>query len=1022
MMGISTGWRTRIAAGSIAAFALLALASVSEAQYFGRNKVQYDRFEFKVLATEHFDIYYYPEEAEAAATVGRMAERWHARLSRVLSHTLTGRQPIILYASHPHFEQTNVIEGELGEGTGGVTESAKRRVVLPMAASLADTDHVLGHELVHAFQYDILGRNAGAMPLWFIEGMAEYLSLGPRNVQTAMWLRDAAIQDRLPDLDQLDDPRYFPYRFGHAFWAYTAGRWGDDIAGRMLQAVSPAQTGEAMPGGADAIGLVEAATGRDKDQFSQEWHEAIRETYGVAPAPKADAKAPLPETPIIGERTGHGGVNVGPALSPDGRKIAFLSARELLSIDLYLADAATGKIIRKLISTAADPHFESLQFLASAGAWASDNRRLAIGTVRGGRPVLAILDTDRGTTLEEIKFDEIGEVFQPTWSPDGKAIAFSGQAGGVTDLFVYDLEARQLRRLTKDAFADLQPAWSPDGRQLAFVTERFGTDLTTLAFKGFALATIDLADGRIARVNSGVTGNDSNPQWAADGSALFFLSDAGGRSNAYRLDIASGRATAITSAVTGVAGITPLSPALSVSAKGDLAAVTMFRDSGYEIHIIPPRPAPPLTGPAAQLEDAALLPPTTRASQLVAQQLASPAGLPAQTAAPEEKEYSPGLELVAVGQQLGVATNSAFGTYVSGGIAFQFSDMLGNHLLSTGFSVQGGVKDIAASASYLNRTRRWNWGVFGERVPLLSGTIQQGFTDIDGQTVFVEQTVLFRETYLQAGALTAYPFSRTSRVEFSGAMRHIGFDYEVEERYFDPFTGEFLGEEKRDIPTLDGIKLFDTAAALVRDTSTFGPTGPLLGQRARLEVAPTFGDLRFTSVSADFRQYAMPVRPVTLAARVLHAGRYGAGGEDDRLSPLFLGYSTLVRGYDVNSFEASECTLAPDGSCPEFDRLLGSRVLVVNLEARAPAVGLFKGRLDYGPLPVELFTFFDAGVAWTRTERPEFAGGAREWVTSAGVGARVNLFGYIVTEFNLAKPLNRRGQGWKFVFNLRQGF
>jgi len=1023
MMGISTARLARIGLGLLAAIGLLATASLAEAQYFGRNKVQYDRFEFRVLATEHFDIYYYPEEAEAAATVGRMAERWHTRLSRILGHTLTGRQPVILYASHPHFEQTNVIEGELGEGTGGVTESGKRRVVLPMAASLADTDHVLGHELVHAFQYDMLGRNAGAMPLWFIEGMAEYLSLGPRSVQTAMWLRDAAIQDRLPDLDELDDPRYFPYRFGHAFWAYTAGRWGDDIVGRMLKAISPVQTGEAMPGTVDAIGLVEAATSRDKDQFSQEWHEAIRETYGVAPAPKTEGKAPLPETPLIGERTGHGSVNVGPSLSPDGKKIAFLSAREMLSIDLYLADASTGKIIRKLISTASDPHFESLQFLASAGAWASDNRRLAIGTVRGGRPVLAILDTDRGSTIEEIKFEEIGEVFQPTWAPDGKAIAFSGQVGGVTDLFIYDLDSRQLRRLTKDQFADMQPAWSPDGKRLAFVTDRFSADLSTLAFKGFSLATIDLAEGTIARVESGVIGNDSNPQWAADGSSLFFLSDAGGRSNAYQLDIASGRATAITSAITGISGITPMSPALSVSAKGDLAAVTVFRDSGYEIQIMPPRPAAPLTGPAAQLEDAALLPPTTRASQLVAQQLAQPAaGLPAATAKAEDKEYSPGLELVAVGQQLGVATNSAFGTYVSGGIAFQFSDMLGNHLLSTGFSVQGGVKDIGASASYLNRTRRWNWGVFGERVPLLSGTVRQGFTEVDGETVFVEQTVLFRETYLQAGALTAYPFSRSSRIEFSGAMRHIGFDYEIEERYFDPFTGVFLGEDKTVLPTLDGIKLFDAAAALVRDTSSFGPTGPLVGQRARLEIAPTFGDLRFTNITADFRQYVMPVRPVTLAARVLHAGRYGAGGEDERLSQLFLGYSTLVRGYDVGSFEASECTVTLDGSCPEFDRLLGSRLLVVNLEARAPAVGLFKGRLDYGALPIELFTFFDAGVAWTRAEQPTFTGGVREWVTSAGLGARINLFGYLVTEFNLVRPLNRPGQGWQFVFNLRQGY
>ena len=131
--------------------------SPADAQYFGRNKVQYRTFDFKILKTEHFDFYYYPEEAEAAPIVARMAERWHARLSRFFGHELRGRQTVILYAAPAHFRQTNAIEGMIGEATGGVTEAIKRRIVLPMSGSLADTDHVLGHELVHAFQFDITG-------------------------------------------------------------------------------------------------------------------------------------------------------------------------------------------------------------------------------------------------------------------------------------------------------------------------------------------------------------------------------------------------------------------------------------------------------------------------------------------------------------------------------------------------------------------------------------------------------------------------------------------------------------------------------------------------------------------------------------------------------------------------------------------------------------------------------------------------------------------------------------------------
>ena len=182
------------------------LVSPAFAQYFGRNKVQYRSFCFEVLKTQHFDIYFYQEEREAAEQAARLAERWYARLSSVLSHELKDRQPILLYASHPDFEQTNAVSGMIDEGTGGVTEAFKRRVILPLAATLAETDHVLGHELVHAFQYDLAarqdvqGRPVGpgimALPLWFIEGMAEYLSLGPIDAHTAMWIRDATAREK----------------------------------------------------------------------------------------------------------------------------------------------------------------------------------------------------------------------------------------------------------------------------------------------------------------------------------------------------------------------------------------------------------------------------------------------------------------------------------------------------------------------------------------------------------------------------------------------------------------------------------------------------------------------------------------------------------------------------------------------------------------------------------------------------------------------------------------------------------
>jgi hypothetical protein len=1000
---------SRAVIATLFAFALTCAPAPSLAQYFGQNKVQYEKFKFQVLKTEHFDIYYYPVEEAAAREAARLAERWYVRLSKVLNHQLNGRQPIIFYASHPDFRQTNVVEGEIGEGTGGVTESLKRRVTMPFAATPAETDHVLGHELVHAFQYDMLGRAIEGLPLWFVEGMAEYLSLGARDVQTAMWLRDSALMKKLPDLEDLEDPRYFPYRFGHGFWAYVAGRWGDETIGRILDTVrSPSEQTVAAAG--DPISAIETATQQDRKTLAAAWHSAINETYMLVPGPETGQ--------LIGDRAKDGSFSVGPALSPDGTRVAFLSARDLLSIDLFLADASTGKIIKKVISTASDPHFESLQFLASAGAWSPDSKRLAVATLRNAKPVLAIVSAENGDIEQEIKFDTFGELFQPSWSPDAQSIVISAQVGGYSDLYIHTLATGETRRVTSDTFADLQPAWSPDGTQIAFVTDRFSASGPTSSFSTYRLATLNVASGAIAQVPTGLTGDSINPVWANEGT-LFFINDGEGRRNAYRLERGAPRAARVTDEITGLAGITPLSPALSISRTSGKAAYSVFRDGGYEIRVAS-LDAPVDT--TARLSDQGLLPPGNRETTTITQLLQDPSiGLPPATTEVQTEEYKSKLELVDVSQSIGASTGQ-FGTFAQGGIQLTFSDLLGNHIVTTGIGINGGVKDFQGSVSYLNRTSRWNWGLFGHHTPLVNGGVRTSLANVNGRPTIIQETQLARQFFTEVGALTAYPFSRSSRFEFSTSVNRIGFNNELRTQGFDAQTGDLVLDDTQDLGAAAPLTLQQFSAALVRDTATAGPISPLMGQRLRLEVAPMFGDLRMTNMTADLRHYVMPLRPITFAGRAFHYGRYGSGSEDERLQPLYLGYPTLVRGYDVNSFEADDCVANATSSCPQFDRLVGSRVFVLNGEVRAPLASLWTGKLDYGPLPVELFGFVDSGVAWGRGERIPLSNAAHKWVSSGGAGARVNVFGYLIAEFAMAKPFNRPARGWMFVFNLLPGF
>jgi hypothetical protein len=1020
MVMLRTGRLVRILLTALA-FLAGGLQGTADAQYFGQNKVQYDTFDFRVLETEHFDIHYYPLEEEAAKQIGHMAERWYARLSQVLNHELSGRQAVVMYASHPEFEQTNVIEGLIDEATGGVTEGMRRRIVLPFAASLGDTDHVLGHELVHAFQYDILGPRIGPLPLWFVEGMAEYLSTGPTSVQTAMWLRDAAIQGRFPTVERLDDPRYFPYRFGHGFWAYVAGRFGDKTVGTILHRAGFG----GRTGGGGHIQVIETTTGMSADALSEAWYASVLQAYNLPAVDPREVSDELPPPPegvlVIGERTDHSSLNVGPSLSPDGTKIAFLSGRGRISVDLYVADAKTGDVLRALTQTAVDAHFQSLQFLASSGTWSPDSRQLAVATVRKGRPALAIFDADEGDLLREIALDQPGEILQPAWSPDGRSIAFAAQIGGATDLYIHDLEANTTRRLTEDLFADLQPVWAADGKSLLFVTDRYSSNLASFSFGRYDLARIDLTTRAMTEVETGLDGNVFNPQVGSDAGTVYVISDATGRQEVYRVDLAARRAVPIVTLQTGVSGITPLSPALSVSRAGR-AAMTVFLNSGYEIRFLDGSQLAANAVREPTAIDYAALPPLDRAAGVVAQALEQPkAGLPSSATFPT-RPYSAKWSLLAIGQSVGLSTGGPYGTYAAGGIQMLFSDTLGDQIISASADINGEVQDFGGQIGYYNRRSRWNWGLFGAHIPLLSGSAQAGFVTIDNQLVYVEELLLDRQTYTQLGGMVAYPFSRATRLEMSVAAEHVGFSGEVETRFFDPVTGQLLGVDEVDAPGEPGLTLGRVGAALVRDSAVFGATSPVLGERFRFEVAPTFGQLNVTNLTADYRKYFMPVTPVTWASRVLHTGRYGGDSEDSRLFPMFLGYSTLVRGYDAGSFEPGECTPTPDGSCPEFDRLIGSRMIVVNSELRAPLVGLFNGSLSYGMLPVEVFGFFDAGVAWTRDLEPSLFGGDRDWISSTGVGARVNAFGYLIAEFNAIRPLNRTGKGWMFGFNLRPGF
>ncbi|MFP4228909.1 MAG: eIF2A-related protein [Salinivenus sp.] len=1028
-------------------------ASPAAAQYFGQNKVQYQDFDFQQFQTDNFEIYFYPEEEEAVMDVGRMAERWYQRHSRTFLREFQARKPLIFYANDTDFQQTNVIQGQIGQGTGGVTESLKERVVMPLTGSYKQTDHVLGHELVHSFQYDIALRrdNRGFslrnLPLWFVEGMAEYLSVGRQDSHTAMWLRDAALREDLPTTQQMtrDMQSYFPYRFGQAYMAYIGGKYGDASVTDLYK----------MSGRVGVDSAFVYTLGISADSLSEEWKQSVQDSY----LPRTEGRTPPDSvgTPVLGTPGDERELNISPAVSPDGRYVAAISRQNIFTTNLFVADAETGEIVQELKGTRSNPHFDALRFINSAGSWSPDGRRFAFVTFAEGTNEINTFDVRTGEITQRTVVEDIGAIQNLAWSPDGRYIAFAGIDGGLSDLYVYDLENESVRQLTNDRYAALQPTWSPDGETLAFTTDRGsdGTDFETLRYGDYRLGLIDVESREIDIVRPFQSGMQHNPQFSPDGQSLYFVSDQDGFKDVYRYNLETEAIYRVTNVQTGVSGITATSPTMSVARQSGRMMFSVFSNGGYSIVSLPKeetegtqvRPSAPTAADTTDsdslstnaLGTAGTLPPP-ESSGIVSDYLTDyETGLPDLTGV-ETRTASNRLRLDYVAPpSVGTSFGGPFGTQVQGGVGFFFSDMLGDQNLSVFVQANGTLRDVGGGAFYTNRDNRMNYGVGVSHIPSRFG--QVGLSRDGRQIIQFVQRIYQSQVSTQA----SYPLSQTNRFELSLGGTRYGFDTTVRE--IDRFTGQV--RETRE--TSDPLYLTQVGLAYVGDFSSSGLTSPLQGGRYRFQVTPQVGSRNFVSVLADWRRYFYR-EPLTFAVRGLHRGNYGANAEDGLTGggdlrgqfqnlivretigdPYNQGF---VRGYSFSSFfDQPACRTGTSSECG-IEYLYGTRMALASAELRLPLLGpevLSLSAFEY--VPVDLVLFGDAGVAWTsenfddfalRTSVPENQGTASglvtaKPVTSTGLSARVNLLGAVVFEMFYARTF-QRDKPWDFGVILRPGW
>jgi hypothetical protein len=1003
--------RTVIA--TLVAAILTTVPTFASAQYFGRNKVQYRSFDFQVIKTENFDVYYYASEREAALDAARMIERSYGRLSRVLQHQFRDRKPLIVYASHSDFQQTNALSSFIDESTGGVTEALKSRMILPFTGSYADFDHVLTHELVHGFQYDVIFRRGlltdaspfvGRLPLWFMEGMAEYLSIGTIDPHTQSWLRDAALAGYLRTIDEMmyrDD--YLSYRFGQSLWSYIGSKWGDEVVGILLQKAPRTGVERAFV----------STLGVSLSELSAEWTAAVRAQY----LPQvADFRRPATfSTKLTAHEKLEDPWYIAPALSPDGKDMVLLSQEGGFSFDLYLADARTGEIERKLIESARGAGFESLRYMNSSASFSPDGRYVAFAAQTGGRDALYIYDLHERRVWKKLTYDVLNGLSNPSWSPDGQRIVFMGMDGGLSDLFVTDLEGR-LDRLTNDRYADLLPAWSPDGTRIAFTTDRGPeADLESLSYGNYRVALLSLEDYSLEILPGQDAGKNVNPVWSPDGESLIWVNDRTGTNDLYLYEIGSRRISRITDVLSGVIGIGPLSPVLSWSASGSLAFV-YFEQAGYNIYRVEdPRTLPRMAvgvgpvvadvvsedwmgdvdraGPAesgsvstrepdrASGFDASLYRNNgtfrrSAAAQAVASEALAPVSvvklldnaahaLP-DTAAFAHDDYNVSFTPDMIGRPtIGATVGGSYGNGIYGGSFIALSDMLGNHNILAAANINGSLSDASFYAGYNFLKTRANLSAAVSQQPLYRYFGAAYMTlEVDGQPRDVRAEVLVRDIIRSGQALMSYPFSAFRRIE--AGVNAVHYSSDILYRGFDVNTGEYV---QQDDP-LGGLNYVQPLAALVFDNSLAGWTGPVVGRRYRLQFSRTVGGLQFSEALVDFRNYWNIDQKVVFASRFIGLSRVG---DDSNRFSLYWGGPYFLRGYDGGSFrlDSDECMdsrgFAAETSlsrCPVRDQLIGSNAAIMNLEVRVPVIKELQiGFLGNFP-PVDAVAFFDGGIAW----------------------------------------------------------